>query len=93
MKRYETNEFVKQACRSYLKDRSRPFFSYHRQRTIDNDNGGPLHDKISFSGRQYAVHCTDRRRLEKSFVMEDWLLIGPNYDKTLMAWLENFDSG
>jgi cyclopropane-fatty-acyl-phospholipid synthase len=25
--------------------------------------------------------------------MEDWNLIGPNYDRTLMAWLENLDSG
>ena len=31
--------------------------------------------------------------VEKSFVMEDWHLIGPDYDKTLMAWFENFDSG
>ena len=30
--------------------------------------------------------------VEKSFVMEDWHLIGPDYDKTLMAWFENFDS-
>jgi hypothetical protein len=25
--------------------------------------------------------------------MEDWHLIGPDYDKTLIAWFENFDSG
>ena len=31
--------------------------------------------------------------VEKSFVMEDWRLIGPDYDRTLMAWFENFDSG
>jgi len=31
--------------------------------------------------------------VEKRFVMEDWHLIGPDYDKTLMAWFENFDSG
>ena len=31
--------------------------------------------------------------VEKSFVMEDWHLIGPDYDRTLMAWFENFDSG
>ncbi len=27
---------------------------------------------------------------EKLFVMEDWHNFGTNYDKTLMAWLENF---
>ena len=31
--------------------------------------------------------------VEKSFVMEDWHLIGPDYERTLMAWFENFDSG
>ena len=25
--------------------------------------------------------------------MEDWHLIGPDYDRTLMAWFENFDAG
>lgn len=27
---------------------------------------------------------------EEIFVMEDWHNIGPNYDKTLMAWFQNF---
>jgi cyclopropane-fatty-acyl-phospholipid synthase len=31
--------------------------------------------------------------VEKSLVMEGWHQIGPDYDKTLMAWFENFDSG
>lgn len=30
--------------------------------------------------------------LENTFVMEDWHNFGPNYDKTLMAWFENFDN-
>ncbi|MBE9546584.1 MAG: class I SAM-dependent methyltransferase, partial [Proteobacteria bacterium] len=28
---------------------------------------------------------------EGLFVVEDWHNYGPNYDKTLMAWFENFD--
>ena len=29
--------------------------------------------------------------IEQLFVMEDWHNFGPDYDKTLMAWFENFD--
>ena len=28
---------------------------------------------------------------EKHFVMEDWHGFGPDYDKTIMCWFENFD--
>ncbi len=30
--------------------------------------------------------------MEDIFVMEDWHNIGPHYDKTLMAWLANFEA-
>lgn len=30
------------------------------------------------------------RAIEKRFVLEDWHNFGPDYDTTLMAWLENF---
>jgi cyclopropane-fatty-acyl-phospholipid synthase len=32
------------------------------------------------------------KAMEGIFVMEDWHNIGPNYDKTLMAWCANFDN-
>jgi len=31
------------------------------------------------------------RALEKRMVMEDWQNYGPHYDKTLIAWFDNFD--
>ncbi len=31
--------------------------------------------------------------LERRFVLEDWQNIGPNYEPTLLAWLENFRAG
>lgn len=31
------------------------------------------------------------KAIEKLFVMEDWHNFGPDYDKTLMAWYENFN--
>jgi cyclopropane-fatty-acyl-phospholipid synthase len=30
--------------------------------------------------------------MEELFVMEDWHNLGEHYDKTLMAWFENFES-
>ncbi|MCB0595293.1 MAG: class I SAM-dependent methyltransferase, partial [Phaeodactylibacter sp.] len=30
--------------------------------------------------------------IERLFVMEDWRNFGTHYDKTLMAWFQNFDS-
>jgi cyclopropane-fatty-acyl-phospholipid synthase len=32
------------------------------------------------------------KAMENLFVMEDWHNIGPNYDKTLMAWHANFEA-
>jgi len=31
------------------------------------------------------------KAMEGLFVMEDWHNFGPDYDKTLMAWYDNFD--
>jgi cyclopropane-fatty-acyl-phospholipid synthase len=28
---------------------------------------------------------------ERHFVLEDWHAFGPDYDRTLMAWISNFD--
>jgi cyclopropane-fatty-acyl-phospholipid synthase len=32
------------------------------------------------------------KSMEGIFVMEDWHNLGPDYDKTLMAWYNNFES-
>jgi cyclopropane-fatty-acyl-phospholipid synthase len=32
------------------------------------------------------------RAIEKLFIMEDWHSFGQDYDKTLMAWYNNFDT-
>lgn len=31
--------------------------------------------------------------IERRFIMEDWHNLGPDYDRTLMAWAENFEKG
>ncbi len=33
------------------------------------------------------------KAMERLFVMEDWHNFGPDYDKTLMAWHDNFKKG
>jgi cyclopropane-fatty-acyl-phospholipid synthase len=32
------------------------------------------------------------KAIERLFVMEDWHSFGPDYDKTLMAWYDNFEA-
>ncbi|MBC8402654.1 MAG: cyclopropane fatty acyl phospholipid synthase [Candidatus Marinimicrobia bacterium] len=32
------------------------------------------------------------KAMERLFIMEDWHNFGPDYDKTLMAWYENFEN-
>jgi cyclopropane-fatty-acyl-phospholipid synthase len=53
----------------------------------------PFMTKYLFPGGNMPSIAQIGAAVEKSFVMEDWQLIGPNYDRTLMAWFENFDSG
>jgi len=67
----------------------------HVQSTIPAQgiHGSSLHDQISFSRRHMPSIAQIGGAVEKSFVMEDWHLIGPDYDRTLMAWFENFNTG
>ena len=53
----------------------------------------PFKTKYLFPGGNMPSIAQIGAAVEKSFVMEDWHLIGPDYDRTLMAWFENFDSG
>jgi cyclopropane fatty-acyl-phospholipid synthase-like methyltransferase len=53
----------------------------------------PFMTKYLFPGGNMPSIAQIGGAVEKSFVMEDWHLIGPDYDRTLMAWFENFDSG
>ena len=46
----------------------------------------PFMTKYLFPGGNMPSIAQIGAAVEKSFVMEDWHLIGPDYDKTLMAW-------
>jgi cyclopropane-fatty-acyl-phospholipid synthase len=52
----------------------------------------PWIDKYIFPNGVLPSVAQIGRATEKLFVMEDWHNFGPDYDKTLMAWWQNFDS-
>ncbi|MDP3899810.1 MAG: cyclopropane fatty acyl phospholipid synthase [bacterium] len=51
----------------------------------------PWFDKYIFPGGMLPSISQLGEAMEGLFVMEDWHNFGPDYDKTLMAWYENFD--
>lgn len=48
-------------------------------------------DKYIFPGAMIPSIKQIGSAIEKKFVMEDWHNFGADYDKTLMAWFDNFD--
>lgn len=53
--------------------------------------GEPWSNKYIFPNGMVPSIAQLGRVLEKTFVMEDWHNFGPYYDKTLMAWVANFE--
>jgi len=56
------------------------------EKTVD-----PWTDKYIFPNGMLPSVAQLGKAMEKLFVMEDWHSFGTDYDKTLMAWCENFD--
>lgn len=52
----------------------------------------PWLDKYIFPGGMLPSIAQIGAAIENIFVMEDWHNFGSDYDKTLMAWFENFDA-
>jgi len=52
----------------------------------------PWIDKYIFSGGVIPSIPQLAAAMEELWVMEDWHNFGPDYDKTLMAWWDNFDT-
>ncbi len=59
----------------------------NESRTISN----PWTTKYIFPNGMIPSIAQIGRAMEGLFVMEDWHNLGPDYDKTLMAWYENFE--
>ncbi len=49
-------------------------------------------DKYIFPNGMLPSIAQIAKAMEGLFVMEDWHNFGPDYDKTLMAWYENFEN-
>jgi len=54
--------------------------------------GGSWLNKYIFPGGMLPSITQIGKASERLFIMEDVHNIGPNYDKTLMCWFENFDA-
>lgn len=63
--------------------------------TIGWNNGGtsvdPWIEKYIFANGVLPSISQIGKSIENMFTMEDWHNFGADYDKTLMAWFENFD--
>jgi len=55
-------------------------------------SGDPWIEKYIFPNGMLPSIPQIGKATEELFVMEDWHNFGPNYDKTLIKWFENFDS-
>lgn len=51
----------------------------------------PWIEKYIFPNSMIPSAAQIARAAEKHFVLEDWHGFGPDYDRTLMAWIRNFD--
>ncbi len=59
---------------------------------ISKKSGEPWVEKYIFPGGMLSSVAQIGKAVEGIFVMEDWHNFGADYDKTLMAWLKNFDA-
>jgi len=57
---------------------------------ISTKSGDAWLDKYIFPNGMLPSIAQLGRAIENKFVMEDWHNFGPDYDKTLMAWYENY---
>ena len=58
---------------------------------IYNPGGDPWTNKYIFPNGMIPSICSIGRAMGGLFVMEDWHNFGPDYDKTLMVWHEQFE--
>mgnify|MGYP000349243818 CR=1 FL=1 len=57
---------------------------------VKRTSGDPWTDRYIFPNGMLPSIAQLGRAMEGLFVMEDWHNIGPHYDRTLMAWHDNF---
>ena len=67
------------------------FFLHTIGGNISNTHTDPWINKYNFPAGMMPSIAQIGKAIEGLFVMEDWHNFGADYDKTLMAWFENFD--
>ena len=58
---------------------------------ISTTSANPWTTKYIFPNGMLPSIAQLGKAMERLFIMEDWHNFGPDYDKTLMAWFENFE--
>ena len=86
-KNYRTYMEVTNRC---LKDDGIAFF-HTIGGNYSTTRADPWTEKYTFPNGMLPSIAQLGKAMENLFVMEDWHNIGPNYDKTLMAWHANFE--
>ncbi|WP_354065477.1 cyclopropane fatty acyl phospholipid synthase [Devosia sp. 2618] len=59
---------------------------------VSSTHGDPWSEKYIFPNGMLPSIAQIGKAIEGLFVMEDWHNFGADYDKTLMAWMANFDA-
>jgi cyclopropane-fatty-acyl-phospholipid synthase len=60
----------------------------HHKTSIHTD---PWIDRYIFPNGKVPSAAQISRNIEQRFIIEDWHNFGQDYDRTLMAWWDNFD--
>ena len=84
-----TRRYFRVAC-DHLKDGGL-FLLHTIGSNLSVTHGDPWANKYIFPNGMLPSIAQIGKTIEKLFVMEDWHNFGPDYDKTLAAWFENFD--
>lgn len=87
-KNYDT--FMDVACRCLQEDGLFLLHSIGQQRT--RMGGDPWLHKYIFPNGSLPSARRISESSEARFIMEDWHNFGPDYDRTLMAWHQNFEA-
>lgn len=87
---YKNYRTYMQVVHDHLKDDGL-FLLHTIGNNISQRHTDPWIDKYIFPNGMLPSIAQVGRSIEDLFVMEDWHNFGPDYDKTLVAWFENFD--
>lgn len=77
-------------CRNLLKEDDGVMVLQTIGANVTTNMGDPWIARYIFPNSKLPSAAQLTRSLEKRFVIEDWQNLGPDYDRTLLAWHRNF---